>query len=156
MPEPLLQAWRIDRAKRAKTAFTGKGSALEGGRWNPAGRPVIYMSRSLAMAALEKLVHLPMPECLSVRFVQFQVTFKPSLMEVLGELPADWDAKPVPVSTQRIGARWLREQRSAVLAVPSAIIPAERNYLINPIHPDFGKIRTGKPEAFAFDPRLLR
>jgi RES domain-containing protein len=73
-----------------------------------------------------------------------------------GELPDDRDAKPVPVSTQRIGARWLQEQRSAVLAVPSAIIPAERNYLINPIPPDFGKIRIGKPEAFAFDPRFLR
>ena len=156
MPEPAIQAWRIDKARRAKTAFAGEGAALEGGRWNPAGLPMVYLSGSLAMAAMEKLVHLPVPEGLSARFVRFQVTFPPSLVEVLRKLPDDWDAKPVPASTQRIGARWLQDQRSAVLAVPSAIIPAERNFLLNPLHPDFRKIRIGKPEGFSFDPRLLR
>jgi RES domain-containing protein len=155
MPEPVLQAWRIDKARRAKNAFTGKGAALEGGRWNPAGLLAVYLSENLAMAAMEKLVHLPMPESLPVRFVRFHVTFQPSLVEVLRELPDDWDVKPVPVSTQRIGGRWLQSRRSALLAVPSAIIPAERNYLLNPLHPDFRKIRIGKPEQFAFDPRLL-
>jgi RES domain-containing protein len=156
MPEPVLQAWRIDKAKRTKTAFTGKGAALEGGRWNPEGLPMVYLSGSLAMAAMEKLVHLPQPEGLSARFIRFRVTFPPSLLEVLRALPDDWDAKPVPLSTQRLGARWLQDRRSALLAVPSAIIPAERNYLLNPLHPDFQKVRIGKPEAFAFDPRLLR
>lgn len=156
MPEAVLQAWRIDKAKRAKTAFTGEGAALEGGRWNPEGLPMVYLSASLAMAAMEKLVHLPVPEGLVAHFIRFQVTFSPSLVEVLRKLPDDWESKPVPGSTQRMGARWLQDRRSAVLAVPSAIIPAERNYLLNPLHPDFRKIRIGRPAAFAFDSRLLR
>ena len=69
MPERVLQAWRIDKAKRAKTSFSGAGAALEGGRWNPPDFPMVYLSESLAMAALEKLVHLPMPEGLAARFV---------------------------------------------------------------------------------------
>lgn len=151
-------AWRIDREKWAASSFEGTGAALEGGRWNPAGMKVVYLSENLAMAAMEKLVHLPKPISPAVRYVKIPVWFETPLVEFWrdSDLPEDWDLKPVPASTQRLGAAWLRENRSALLAVPSAILPSERNFLLNPAHPDFSQVRIGKPQAFAFDPRLLR
>jgi len=71
------------------------------------------------------------------------------------ELPTAWRGSPARPETVSIGDRWVREARSAVLAVPSAIIPAERNFLLNPAHPGFRRIRIGKPVRFSFDPRML-
>ncbi|MEI6073248.1 MAG: RES family NAD+ phosphorylase [Verrucomicrobiae bacterium] len=144
--------------KRLAFGLLGTAKAAGGGRWNPPDFPMVYLSESLAMATLEKLVHLPMPEGLAARFVRFHVVFSAAMVETfpVSELPADWDDKPVPASTQRLGATWLQELRSGVIAVPSAIIPSERNFLVNPRHPDFKKLRIGKPDVFPFDSRLLR
>ena len=78
-------------------------------------------------------------------------------MERLAEkkLPMDWRASPPGPATMQLGNEWVRAQRSAVLAVPSAIIPAETNYLLNPAHPDFRRLRIHKPVEFTFDPRML-
>jgi len=150
-------AWRIDKLKWASQSFSGNGAALEGGRWNPPHARVIYLSEHLSMAAMEKLVHLPKPLSARVAFVKIPVWFDPGLVEKwdVETLPENWMVKPVPASTQRLGATWLREQRSAILQVPSAIISLENNFLLNPLHPDFSRIKIGKPEPFAFDPRLL-
>ena len=70
-------------------------------------------------------------------------------------LPPDWRVEPPPPSCKRVGDAWVRQARSAVLALPSVIISGELNYLINPTHPDFKKITIAKPQKFTFDPRLL-
>jgi len=70
-------------------------------------------------------------------------------------LPADWMLEPPGPSSQAIGDAWVQAGESAVLAVPTVLIPSETNYLLNPMHPDFKKISIGKPQPFAFDPRLL-
>ncbi len=72
------------------------------------------------------------------------------------ELPANWRSYPPPEALADLGARWAHELKSPVLAVPSAVIPQEPNYLLNPLHSHFKRIRTGNPEAFRFDPRLRR
>ncbi len=72
------------------------------------------------------------------------------------ELPANWRRYPAPDALADLGTRWAHELRTPVLAVPSAVIPQELNYLLNPRHSDFKRIRVGKPEAFRFDPRLRR
>jgi RES domain-containing protein len=72
------------------------------------------------------------------------------------ELPPSWRSYPPPEALADLGTRWARELKSLVLAVPSAVIPQELNYLLNPLHSDFKRIRAGKPEAFRFDPRLRR
>jgi len=156
MPE--LTAWRVDKAKRARTSFSGEGAALEGGRWNSAGVRVVYLSASLAMAALEKYVHLPKPLPAGMELVRFKVTFSDSLVQRVkpADLPADWRAAPPSASTQFIGDTWTRDVVSAVLAVPSVLIPEETNYLLNSAHPDFKKVKIGEPEAFAFDYRIAR
>jgi RES domain-containing protein len=151
MPE----AWRIVKARHAATAFTGEGAAKTGGRWNSRGVRVVYTSSTNSLAALETLVHLNPPVLL--RYVSIRIEFEDRVMErvALVTLPADWQAEPPPPSTKALGDAWVREARSAVLAIPSVIIPGELNYLLNPAHPDFRAIRIGKPDAFAFDPRLL-
>ena len=74
----------------------------------------------------------------------------------LKTLPAGWRQQPPPPSVQSIGDAWATEARSAVLRVPSVIIPHEHNYLLNPLHPDFKKVKIGKRETFSFDPRLKK
>ena len=151
MPE----AWRIVKAKHAATAFSGDGAAKTGGRWNSRGVPVVYASSTKSLAALETLVHLNPP--VPFNYVAFRLQFDDTLIEniPLNRLPADWRVEPPPPSTKAIGDAWLREVRSAVLAMPSVIVPGELNYLLNPAHPAFKKISIGKPERFVFDPRLL-
>ena len=151
----MLEAWRIVKEKRAATAFSGKGAADHGGRWNSLGVPVVYTSGFKALAALENLVHLNPP--VRFQYVAIRVVFDVALVErfPLKKLPTDWQLEPPPPATQRIGDVWVREARSAVLALPSVIIPSEPNYLINPAHPDFKQVSIGPPEPFAFDPRLL-
>ncbi len=150
MPE----AWRIVRERHAATALSGEGAARFGGRWNSRGVAVVYTSSTKSLAALENLVHLNPP--VPVRYVAIRLDFDDDLLQTfpLKSLPADWRLEPPPLSTQKIGDAWVKEARSAVLALPSVIISGEPNYLINPAHPDFRKISVGKPEKFAFDPRL--
>ena len=148
-------AWRIVKQKHAGTAFSGEGAAKSGGRWNSRGVPVIYTSGTRALAALESLVHLNPP--VLFKYVAIRLQFDAALVEILLEkyLPDDWQAQPPPPAAQILGSMWVREARSAVLQLPSVIIPGESNYLLNPAHPDFKKITRGRPEPFAFDPRLL-
>jgi RES domain-containing protein len=149
-------AWRLDRAKWTAISFSGKGAAAAGGRWNPAGLHVVYASEHLATASLEKFVHLPKPIPRSMTFVQFALEFNGIAIErpLLNALPRNWRTEPVSAESQELGAAWYERGRTAVLAVPSAIIPEEINFVLNPAHPDFAKISISKPAPFAFDPRL--
>lgn len=72
------------------------------------------------------------------------------------QLPANWDALVDALEPQGFGGQWVRELRSCVLSVPSSIVPSERNFIINPAHPDFRMIRFQRREPFGFDPRLKK
>lgn len=150
-------AWRIVKAKRSQDAFSGQGARVAGGRWNLPGTAVVYAAGSLALAALEVLVHLEGPQLLH-SYVQIPVEFDRGLCRSLDldALPADWADNPAPQSTKRIGSDWVRSGASVVLAVPSAVVPDELAHLINPSHPDFSALRIGKSTGFRFDPRLIR
>ena len=147
-------AWRISKAKRAATAFDGEGARLSGGRWNSPGVRVVYVSVTKSLAALETLVHLTPP--VTVTFVAIPVDFDDALVEIFPfmNLSAGWDTEPPSPISQLIGDTWVNTSRSAILALPS-VITGETNYVLNPAHPDFAKIKIGKPEPFTFDPRLL-
>lgn len=148
-----LKAWRIVKEKHAATAFSGEGARLFGGRWNSVGVGLVYTSSAQSLAVLESLVHLNPP--VLFKYVAIPVEFDSALVEEPAALPPDWADQPAPPATQAVGDLWARESRSAVLQLPSVIIPAESNYLLNPTHPDFKKIAIGKPVPFCFDPRLL-
>ena len=149
-----IRAWRIVKTRHVAAAFTGDGARLHGGRWNAPGVPVVYTSGSQALAALELLVHLNPPVTFSLAAIP--VEFDASLIARIdrGKLPADWRAEPVPASTRALGDEWVRSGAAAVLEVPSVIIPAESNYVLNPRHPHFSQVRVGAAEAFVFDARL--
>lgn len=151
----MLEAWRLVKEKQAATAFSGEGAAKTGGRWNSRGIAVVYASATRSLAALETLVHLNPPVLFNYRILRIE--FGEGLVERLEPvaLPSDWKMEPPPLSTRQLGDDWARSSRSAILAVPSVIIPDETNYLLNPTHPDFRKIAIGQPADFAFDPRLL-
>jgi len=152
-----MQAWRITKQRHARTAFSGEGARLYGGRWNSPGVPVVYVAESQSLAVLEMLVHLDSPVLLE-KYVFLEVDFDASLVLDLdrSSLPKNWQSDPVPESIQAIGDRWVLSRDSAVLRVPSVLVPEESNFLLNPRHPDFGKIGISRPHAFRFDPRLPR
>jgi RES domain-containing protein len=71
-------------------------------------------------------------------------------------LPATWRDYPAPEQVADVGTAWVRAGATAVLVVPSVIVPRERNFLLNPRHRDFRRIRVGAPEPFSFDPRMWK
>ena len=152
-----VSAWRITKEVHARSAFSGEGARLYGGRWNSRGTALIYTAQSQSLAVLEMLVHLDSPELLK-HFVLFEVTIPSSLVEVLeaAKLPRHWKENPIPDEVQSVGDDWVRGRRSAVLRVPSTLVPAECNFLLNPAHPEFRKLHMGKAVPFAFDARLAR
>ena len=152
----MADAWRIVKARHVATAFSGDGAAKFGGRWNSRGVRMVYASAGKSLAVLESLVHLNPP--VAFEFVEFAIEFDAVLVTKRspGKLPVEWRQEPPPASTQAIGDAWVKSNDSAILAVPSIILPSETNYLLNPAHPDFSKIKIAKPEAFVFDPRLLK
>lgn len=151
----MLQVWRLVTARFAATAFSGEGARLYGGRWNRKGVPLVYTSATLSLAMLEMLVQ---DDPLRADYVAIPATIPEGLtIERVdtGELPGDWRRPRARARLQARGTAWARSLSSAVLAVPSAVIPAEYNYLLNPLHPAFSQISIGEPEPFAPDPRLF-
>jgi RES domain-containing protein len=150
----MIRAWRIVTARWADSAFDGEGARLHGGRWNSPGRPAVYLAGSRALAALETLVHMSPRIAARQKFVRFEVRLPKSMVS-----PLDWNKgrfEPfVGAETQAAGDRWLDDAGGLALAVPSAVIPEEENYLLNPAHPRFNEVEISGGEAFAFDPRLL-
>jgi len=65
------------------------------------------------------------------------------------QIPADWRNSAAGWKRlQTMGTEWIKEGASAVLAVPSTVIPAESDYLLNPMHPAFTKLKMGEPQPF--------
>jgi len=147
--------WRVVKRKRAATAFDGKAAQRFGGRWNSPGRPAVYTSATKSLALLEILVHLdaggPLP-----RLVAFSFDLDDKLVERLSaaDLPRRWRTSDGLLVTQQIGDAWLAAGRTVALAVPSAVVPEESNYLLNPAHLAYRRLKFGKPVPFLLDPRL--
>lgn len=149
----------IYRIGQTKYAGDMKGSGVDG-RWNPAGRYVIYTGGSLALSCLEKLAHMSGTSLYSGDFsvtiyqLPDKLKIKEILLEELTGKYKDWTKVLNYPFTQAIGDSWLTGRETAVLKVPSAIIDLEYNYLLNPAHPDFTKIRLATIKPFVFDSRL--
>jgi RES domain-containing protein len=158
MPPEAASCWRITTIRHAGHAFDGEGARLYGGRWNFPGTPVVYTSSNLSLCALELFVHLE-PALAPAGLMAIRADWS-SELEIpalpLAELPADWRGYPAPERLQEIGTAWARAATSTALRVPSALIPHEHNILWNPLHPDFGRLRPGPAQPFAFDPRMWK
>ena len=153
-----MRLWRIDRLA-FPDKFSGFGAYITPGRWHLRGNRVIYTSATASLAALEYLAHLD-PDIIPVDISLLEIEAPDDIsIERQGApetLNPDWRGLHLPVALQNFGTQWLIECRTALLAVPSAIIPSETNYLLNPAHPEISRVRIIDEALFSFDPRLLK
>ncbi|MGE4126177.1 MAG: RES family NAD+ phosphorylase [Pusillimonas sp.] len=148
--------WRITTARFAQSAFSGEGARLYGGRWNPKGWEVVYTAESQSLALLELMVQ---DDPLRAHYVLIPAQLPADLSQTridVDQLPDDWRTINARNVLQALGLSWLEGSQTAVLNVPSAVVPAERNLLINPRHPDFSRIAIGEAQSLQTDTRLLR
>lgn len=144
--------WRLTAPEHAP-GLDGEGARLWGGRWNSPGTAVVYTAGSLALALLETWVHLPpamrrrgaLPPRVSV-----EIELPDSISMETAEMP-DWSDTQ---ALRRFGDEWARSRRSCALSVPSAVIPPERNVILNPVHPDMRLVEVRATVPFTFDPRM--
>lgn len=149
-------SYRIVKARYASDAFSGEGARLYGGRWNSVGTRMVYTSGSISLCTLEMLVHLHDPRILS-GYVLLQVDMRDAMIASLSRarLPRNWRTFPAPQELAAIGDEWIRSRRSVAMEVPSSVIEAESNYLLNPAHPDFASLVIHSPIPHDFDGRLV-
>lgn len=155
--------WRICQDKHKHTAFDGVGASLFGGRWNSKGLKMVYTSECLSLAALEVFVHLELADktkpfvCISAEITD-DIAVETMDIDYIIQLSPTPNGRtyPAPSVLAESGDRWLSEKRTVVLLVPSAVVPQEHNYLLNPEHPDFAKIVIKTPESFTFDSRMWK
>ena len=153
----MQRIYRLTKARYADTAFSGEGSIRYDGRWHRRGIRIVYASDAPASALLEVIAHTEAHNRLQHDYVLFEVRLDPDehLLTVGSDmLPDDWRAVPWPTSTQEIGMFWHEEQASVVLNVPSAVVPRQRNVLVNVAHPRFNELQIQEPEPFEIDSRL--
>ncbi len=152
----MIHVWRLVSKRYHHAAFSGKGAKTYGGRWNSKGNAVVYGAQSIALGAMELLVHLRNNEELLREFMTVSIElFERDILAIgIDDLPGDW--QKIKKLTQQIGDQWLQEMASLSLQVPSVIVPKENNYLINPQHPQFSELKIGDFEDFNFDPRLFQ
>jgi RES domain-containing protein len=151
-----MEVFRLTTAKYAND-LSGTGARLHGGRWNQKGDAVLYTSGSRALAMVEVLVHLTnafLP--LNYQLITIYIPDDSILAFPLKSLPKDWKSIEPNESTKKIVAKWLVENEYLALKVPSVVVEGEHNYLLNPLHADFLKVKVLKVESFSFDDRLIK
>ncbi len=153
--------WRIacDTPDYQAHDLSGKGAEMTGGRWNRKGRPVTYCATNMALAVLETLVHfnaqgLPLNRYL-VRIEVPDDVWASAVLQSPRTLPVGWEAIPEGQVSLDVGDLWLQQSPSAVMIVPSAIVPEESNVLLNPRHADCARIRAVKVRQWRYDHRLM-
>lgn len=151
-----MDVFRISRRKYIDD-LTGTGAKIAGSRWNSRGVAVVYTAGHRSLAALELLVHVPQKNQLSdMVMATLSIPDEIEIKQVSSSaLPASWHRIPPEYQNQAIGDEWIRHNKFCVLRVPSAIIRAEYNFLINPAHAEIRKIRIVAKEDFILDERLM-
>ena len=145
-----MELWRISNYAE----LSGIGGTKASGRWHSRGRRIVYLADHPSSALLEMLVHMDR-DLLPASYQLLRLAVPDDLTcETIGsaELPADW--RQAQITSRAIGDRWLDGGSSALLQVPSAIVPEARNYLLNPAHPDAGRITIAEIIHAPFDERL--
>jgi RES domain-containing protein len=154
-----MQVWRICRLSD-NDKLSGLGGFYVSGRWHHRGHRILYTSSTPSLAALEVLVHVNpglAPAGLSLLEIEVPDDIAIENYDPSSLIP-NWQDFPAPMELQDFGTQWLAESRTALLAVPSAIMPVsiEKNYLINPDHKDSARINFIVERPFTYDPRLVK
>lgn len=143
--------------KKAYVALDGEDARLHGGRWNSPGQAAVYTAGSIALAALEYLVHVDIedvPDDLVVLTIEVPDTVVGRRIDV-ESLSAGWALPSGALECRARGDAWLTKGTEAILRVPAAIIPEEDAFILNPRHPDARDIIVRCRRRFVFDARLL-
>lgn len=152
-----MRVFRLIR-KKYGIHLSGKGAALSGNRWNSKGTELIYCADSRALAMAEVSVHLSL-SILPKDYVMVEIEI-PNSVSISSlktdDLPIGWNSFPHLLDTQKIGDDFVADRKSCVLNVPSAVVPGDFNFLINPHHSDFAFIYIGGQQDFPFDTRLFQ
>lgn len=151
-----MRVFRLIR-KKYGIELSGKGAALCGNRWNSKGTELIFCADSRALAMAEVAVHLSL-SILPKDYVMVEIDIPTSVSTAslaIDNLPQGWNSFPHLLDTQKIGDDYVAERKNCVLNVPSAVVPGDFNFLINPHHPDFAAIKIVDQEDFPFDSRLF-
>lgn len=147
-----MALWRISRHRD----LSGAGGLRAPGRWHERGLPIVYLAETPAGALLEACVHTSandVPPSYTLLEVDVPAGVFPENLDV-SALPGDWADHPE--LTRELGSGWLRSMRSVLLRVPSALVPATFNVLLNPLHPDAGQVRIEAEFDYPFDPRFKK
>jgi RES domain-containing protein len=156
----VIALWRIaaDTPRYTADDLSGQGALLQGGRWNEKGTPAVYVSSSIALACLETLVHLAAAGLPLNRYlVRIEVDDALwSARQSLRNPKVGWDAIPPGRVSIDAGQTWLAARASALLEVPSVVVPEEANVLLNPRHPDARKLRASKLRKWTYDGRFIQ
>ncbi len=151
-----MRVFRLTRSKY-KIELSGKGAAKSGNRWNSKGTEIIYCADSRALAMAEVAVHLSLAT-LPNDFVMLEIDIPSDVSKSslsVSKLPVDWNQFPHNIQTQQFGDDFIAKNKTCILKVPSAVVPGDFNYLINPAHKDFLKIKIVGKDKFPFDKRLV-
>ena len=148
--------YRLTHSKYVDTAFSGEGARRVGGRWSPTGYAAVYAASSISLAVLETLVHSDRSVMPSHHTITVEVPDSLLITVVnIEDLPDNWRDNPAPAALKRFGKSWIEAAETAILQVPSAIVPQEANYLLNPFHVDLEEMVIRDAELFAIDRRLV-
>ncbi|MCB8877306.1 RES family NAD+ phosphorylase [Acidisoma silvae] len=152
--------WRIAADTPAYQAhdLSGAGAKACGGRWNAVGLAAVYASESRALACLETIVHVESGGLPLNRYL-VEITIPDAIWQAAehraaAELAVGWEAEPAGQVSIAFGSQWLKAARSALLVLPSVIVPEEHTILINPLHPDSRAITAQKRRRWLYDPRI--
>ena len=151
-----MRLWRVSNY----ADLSGEGGRRVAARWHERGRPAVYLAEHPALALLETLVHLDIdPDELPSHYQLLTVEVPHDVaVENLAEADlaagiVDW--RDAPGEARKLTRTWFSERRTALLRVPSVVVPAASNYLLNPLHPDAARIGVVERQAVQFDARLF-
>lgn len=152
-----MRVFRLSKKKYSKE-LSGKGASKSGNRWNSKGTEIIYSAESRALAMAEVAVHLTLAT-LPSDYVMIEIDIPDNIRinELkLQDLPGNWNNHPPNSSTQKLGDEFIDSLNFCILKVPSAVVQGDFNYLINPYHKEFKKIKISDVTEFPFDKRIFK
>lgn len=151
-----MEVYRVSRVKYSAT-LSGAGAAIRGARWNSVGIEVIYTAANRSLAMAEVAVHLNLAT-LQDDYVMLTIHLPDDISTrklTKKDLPAGWNSFPYETSAQGIGDAFVADGRYCVLQIPSAVTKGDHNFLINPRHAEFKRIKIVEIEPFPFDERIF-
>jgi RES domain-containing protein len=148
-------AWRLSKAKHGND-LSGTGAAIAGGRWNNKDVPALYLGENPAICCLEHFVNASGPPTTAMVLAQIELPSDEGLYWEPDPLPFGWDSKPADTSSMEFGTTWLKSRSHLGLIVPSAVLPMQRNLVINPRHPAWADIKVIEVHEFFYDSRMFQ